>query len=588
MQLRKLPITTHTFLGARRIGRMPTKSLISRCWGQKEATRRRQQRETVPVARAAAPPGAQEYQSRECINCNSTAFRGSKTCENCGRPLLEEVVDQELLASAIEYMDQPEASAADKKTVSKKGDNTAGVLLAYDDRCRRHRDERTLGPFLGRGHPERPERVAAIMARLKESGVLKRCKRYKGREAKREELLAVHDEALLAAVEQATKVAVLAAERDKTTWYGPLDAQLEAMEGKNSKHIQDVYFNPSTAFCARLAAGSAAEVARHVVSGSARHGAAIIRPPGHHAESSVAMGFCYYNNAAVAARAAQAAGAQRVLIMDWDVHHGNGTQRIFYDDATVMYMSTHRYDHSCFYPGTGDATETGSGPGVGFTVNVPWNSGGVRDADMLAAFRYVIRPLAAEFRPDIIIVSAGFDAAEGDPLGGCRISTAGFSHFAATLSALAPTVMLLEGGYNLIATAAATEACLRVLLGEPPLQLQDRLQARASATTPQPQPMDPASDPWIMSGLEGVSDSAVESVCLALRVQSEFWEAARNYKALVEAAIAVRCQRKEQFLRPIIEASKDMQSPLAPMPPKVPQPQPEQPSFTRPEPQAGP
>lgn len=124
-----------------------------------------------------------------------------------------------------------------------------------------------------------------------------------------------------------------------------------------SAHIRDCYFNAATAACARLAAGSAAEVAKRVVSGVARHGAAIIRPPGHHAESSVAMGFCYYNNAAVAARAAQAAGARRVVVVDWDVHHGNGTQDIFYQDASVLYMSTHRYDDGAFYPGSGNAKE---------------------------------------------------------------------------------------------------------------------------------------------------------------------------------------------------------------------------------------
>ncbi|GLC33818.1 hypothetical protein PLESTM_000122800 [Pleodorina starrii] len=419
----------------------------------------------------------------------------------------------------------------DEKNPRKKTEAAPGVLLAYDDRCRQHRDTKAVGSFLGRGHPERPERVAAIMARLQGSGLLKRLKRYKGREVTREELLAVHDVALVAAIEKATQVAALAAERDKTTWYGPLDAQLEVMAASDSKHIQDVYFCPATAACARLAAGSAAEVARRVVCGAARHGAAIIRPPGHHAESSVAMGFCYYNNAAVAARAAQAAGARRVVIMDWDVHHGNGTQHIFYDDPSVLYMSTHRYDHSCFYPGTGDATETGSGPGVGFTVNVPWNRSGVRDADMLAAFRHVIIPLATEFRPDLVIVSAGFDAAEGDPLGGCLISTAAFSRFAAMLSALAPTVMLLEGGYNLTATAAATEACLRVLLGEPPAPLPGGAGAGLA------EPGASADDPRVGAGLEGVSESALESIQQALRVQSQYWEAARRQMAEVEAAL---------------------------------------------------
>ncbi|GIL98910.1 hypothetical protein Vretimale_4234 [Volvox reticuliferus] len=513
---------------------------------------------TIPAAPTPALyPSAYPLEQHFCVNC-TRPFWGTH-CRFCRHPADTEVVVPELLEGAVQSM----LAGQRQQQKSGGGSRGEGVLLAYDDRCRAHLEETIPGSSHGQGrsHPERPERVAAIMTRLHGAGLLSRFDRITGREATLQELVAVHDVELVSELNERTEEVARMAQTAVARQGGGGAA---GGPGGDDSDMGEEWSMPQR---------SAAEVARRVVSGSARHGAAIIRPPGHHAESSVAMGFCYYNNAAVAARAAQAAGAQRVLIMDWDVHHGNGTQRIFYDDATVMYMSTHRYDHSCFYPGTGDATETGSGPGVGFTVNVPWNSGGVRDADMLAAFRYVIRPLAAEFRPDIIIVSAGFDAAEGDPLGGCRISTAGFSHFAATLSALAPTVMLLEGGYNLIATAAATEACLRVLLGEPPLQLLDGLQARAGATTPQPQPMDPASDPWIMSGLEGVSDSAVESVCLALRVQGQFWRAAREHLAVVEAAVEVRRQRQllrlqqQQPLQPREHWGWHVQVPPLPPPP---------------------
>ncbi|GIL43577.1 hypothetical protein Vafri_1281 [Volvox africanus] len=545
---------------------------------------------TVPAAPAPAPalyPPACPTGQHFCVNC-TRPFWGA-LCRSCHHPADTEVVVPGLLEGAVQSM--LAGQHQQQRHGSGGGSRGEGVLLAYDDRCRAHLEELSPGSThdQGRSHPERPERVAAIMTRLHGAGLLSRFDRITGREATLQELVAVHDVELVselnARTEEVAKMAQVAAARQGAggAAAGPggddSDMGEEWSMPQRSKHVLDCYFNSSTALCARLAAGSAAEVARRVVSGSARHGAAIIRPPGHHAESSVAMGFCYYNNAAVAARAAQAAGARRVLIMDWDVHHGNGTQRIFYDDASVMYMSTHRYDHSCFYPGTGDATETGSGAGVGFTVNVPWNSGDVRDEDMLAAFRYVIRPLAAEFQPDIVIVSAGFDAAEGDPLGGCHISTAGFSHFAAMLSALAPTVMLLEGGYNLIATAAATEACLRVLLGEQPLPLQERLQARAGATSPQPQPLDPAADPWIMSGLEGVSDSAVESVCLALRVQGQYWRAAREHLAAVEAAVEVRrqlqllrLQQQQQPLQPREHWGWHVQVPLPPPPPPPPPP----------------
>ncbi|KAF5828661.1 hypothetical protein DUNSADRAFT_17277 [Dunaliella salina] len=267
----------------------------------------------------------------------------------------------------------------------------------------------------------------------------------------------------------------------------------------------DMYANAHTFHCARLAAGGAAEVACKVVKGEAAHGAAIVRPPGHHAESNMAMGFCFFNSAAVAARAAQGCGAQRVLILDWDVHHGNGTQHIFEDDPTVMYMSLHRHDHGSFYPGTGAAHEVGMGPGRGYTVNVAWDSGGIQNGDYLAAFTHLLLPIAYEFAPDLIIVSAGFDAAEGDPIGGCRLTAECFSHMTALLKAVAPLALVLEGGYNLRATAAATEASLRALLGEQPPAL--------------PGPKQPT-----MAG--------VQAIRKALQVQSAHWGCARTALAL--------------------------------------------------------
>ncbi|GFR41479.1 hypothetical protein Agub_g2170 [Astrephomene gubernaculifera] len=495
-------------------------------------------------------------QQHTCINC-TRPFWGS-VCY-CGHPANTEVVVPELLAAAVRSMVEGQAAAAVRQQAAGEpqgaGGRGEGVLLAYDDRCRAHLEELTPGSSedQGRSHPERPERVAAIMTRLQATGLLARFERVTGREATLQELLAVHQPELVSELQAATEAAARLAAREAARHAGAaLDEEgeedLEALGLQKSPHILDCYFNASTAGCARLAAGSAADVARRVVCGAARHGAAIIRPPGHHAESGVAMGFCYYNNAAVAARAAQAAGARRVLILDWDVHHGNGTQRIFYDDPSVLYMSTHRFDNGSFYPGTGDATETGSGAGLGFTVNVPWNGSGVRDADMLAAFRHVLLPVAAEFRPDLVIVSAGFDAVEGDPLGGCRVSPAAYGHFTALLSSLAPTLLLLEGGYNLSATAAATEACLRVLLGEQPAPLQGGpgmgapaiLEAHAA-------PAAALADPWVAAALDGVSESAIQSLRLVLRVQSQLWQAARERHVLLEAALEER--RQQQLAR---------------------------------------
>ena len=179
------------------------------------------------------------------------------------------------------------------------------------------------------------------------------------------------------------------------------------------------------------------------------------------------MGFCLYNNVAVAARAVQAAGAaRRVLIVDWDLHHGNGTQHTFREDPSVLYFSTHQFP---FYPGTGAVDEIGAGAGRGFTVNVPW-PGGMGDAEYLAAFDRVLLPIARDFAPDLTLVSAGFDAAEGDPLGSMRLSPAGYAAMTSRLLTLSNgrVVLALEGGYNLDAISRSAAACLRVLLGEKP------------------------------------------------------------------------------------------------------------------------
>ncbi|KAG2497971.1 hypothetical protein HYH03_004232 [Edaphochlamys debaryana] len=490
-----------------------------------------------------------------CVNC-TRPFWGS-VCRYCNQAADVEVVSPELLAAAVQKVAAGTATAPTGRT-SQDGagaelQRRGGVLLSYDDRCRQHLEETSPGCAAdkGRSHPERPERVAAIMARLQGSGVLDRCACFSGREATAEELKAVHDPELLRELEEAAEGAKRAAARAAALEAGASAGQADAEAGDGDtdmgvdlftrrSHILDCYFNASTNACARIAAGSAAEVAMRVYRGASQHGAAIIRPPGHHAESSVAMGFCYYNNAAVAARAAQAAGARRVIIMDWDVHHGNGTQRIFYDDPTVLYMSTHRYDRGTYYPGTGGADEVGTGAGTGFTVNVPWNVSGIRDADMVAAFRHVILPIAAEFQPDLLIVSAGFDAVDGDPLGGCRVSPAAYGHFTRFLCGVAPSVLLLEGGYNLTATAAATEACMRVLLGEAP----EPLPASGAAAGAAADGADGAQVP----GFEGVSDSAIESIQTALRIQSAYWHCARDHAAVVDAAVEER-RRQQQLAR---------------------------------------
>ena len=207
---------------------------------------------------------------------------------------------------------------------------------------------------------------------------------------------------------------------------------------------------------ALLAAGALLEACDRVVAGECRNAFCAVRPPGHHAEASMAMGFCLFNNIAVAARYLQANhGLAKVLIADWDVHHGNGTQAIFYPDPTVLYFSVHQYPH---YPGTGAANETGEGAGAGATLNVPLPAG-AGDAEFMAALEEQLTPAARQFQPDFILISAGFDAHIDDPLSGTRVTEAGFAAFTRLLCELADElcdgrlVSALEGGYNLRALA---------------------------------------------------------------------------------------------------------------------------------------
>lgn len=232
----------------------------------------------------------------------------------------------------------------------------------------------------------------------------------------------------------------------------------------------DTYANGHSTCAAKLAAGLCADLASLILSGRVRNGFALVRPPGHHAGVKQAMGFCLHNNAAVAALAAQKAGAKKVLIVDWDVHHGNGTQEIFDGDKSVLYISLHRHEDGSFYPGTGAAHEVGVLDGKGFSVNIPWSCGGVGDNDYIFAFQHVVLPIAAEFAPDITIISAGFDAARGDPLGCCDVTPAGYSRMTSMLTACSKgkLLIILEGGYNLRSISSSATEVVKVLLGDSP------------------------------------------------------------------------------------------------------------------------
>ena len=316
---------------------------------------------------------------------------------------------------------------------SHDADPTHGVALFYHPAFLAH----DTG-----NHPESARRLSGILTELERRGITESAM-ARPEPASLELLGQVHDLTYVRAVDEVARAG---------GGYWDLDT-----------HISEGSYEAAV-----LAAGAAAAAVDAAMEGTPSF--ALVRPPGHHALHDAAMGFCLFNNVAVAAQhAVSAHGLSRVMIVDWDVHHGNGTQDTFYDRADVLFFSSHRYP---FYPGTGALDETGNGAGRGYTVNVPL-PGGVGDEGYGQVFERVVAPLARRYRPELIVVSAGYDSHLADPLGGMAVTVAGFSEMARTVIGLAREIpecngrlaAVLEGGYNVAALAASVAATISAFGG---------------------------------------------------------------------------------------------------------------------------
>ncbi|XP_051986360.1 histone deacetylase 4-like isoform X3 [Xyrauchen texanus] len=362
-------------------------------------------------------------------------------------------------------------------------------------------------------HPEHAGRIQSIWSRLQETGLRSQCECIRGRKASLEELQTVHSEA-------------------HVMLYGtnPLRHKLDSSVismfvrlpcGGIGVDSDTIWNEVHSSSAARLAVGSVVELVFKVATGELKNGFAVVRPPGHHAEESTPMGFCYFNSVAIAAKLLQQRlNVSRILIVDWDVHHGNGTQQAFYDDPNVLYISLHRYDDGNFFPGSGAPEEVGSSSGVGFNVNVAFTGGlepPMGDAEYLAAFRTVVMPIADEFAPDIVLVSAGFDAVDGHPppLGGYKLTARCLGHMTKQLMGLAGghVVLALEGGHDLRAICDASEACVSALLD---VELEP-LPAELLKQRP--------------------NENAVNTIEKVLEIHSKYWRSVQRFKSSVNRSL---------------------------------------------------
>jgi len=320
-------------------------------------------------------------------------------------------------------------------TAGRRARHDSRVIFSTDAKCRKH----DAGP----GHPEQPARYDAVLTSLEKAGLLAKMRAVPPRALEREDLLLVHEARYLDLAER------------------------EIREGRDHLSTGDTGVGGHSWEAAMAAAGCAMAATDAVVKGDAKTAFCLVRPPGHHAGAGRGMGFCILNNIALAARHAQKRlGVGRVAIVDWDVHHGNGTQDIFYADGSVFFFSTHQ---SPWYPGTGSADETGEGAGKGTTLNCPLPAYSGR-AEIFGGFERRLVPAMKKFRPELVLISAGFDSREGDPLGQFLLTDADFADLTRIVRGIADehaqgrVVSVLEGGYSLRGLASAATAHVAALM----------------------------------------------------------------------------------------------------------------------------
>jgi histone deacetylase 6 len=333
------------------------------------------------------------------------------------------------------------------------------VGYVYDDRLLLHSEARNKNSARNT-FPEFPERIRAIHSNLESKNILRYLTPLEINPVSASLVSQVHQPSLV--------------EKLLDLKYDYSDMMNPKPRGPGVKYTMNrqLYDNEFTSDCIFLSAGGAVKAVDSVWKGEVSSAFANIRPPGHHAKVSEVGGFCYVNNVAIAARHAQQLGARKIAIFDWDVHHGNGTQDIFKNDPDVLFISAHRYDLSKFYPYSRDSSSMfiGQGEGRGFNLNIAWDTeeagqvSQIGDGDYKLAFDSVVQPVLKEFRPDLVIVSAGFDAMAGDPVGNLSLTPDIYAYMSYQLKKQFKTVLALEGGYNLETMQTASFACIRALL----------------------------------------------------------------------------------------------------------------------------